>query len=91
MVAGRGWIALALVTFGTWRPLRVFLGAYLFGGMTMIQMNLQKYWDLHSSAIHFYGAIRRNNYCVGSSLQEPDLDSNEHAGIAWQTVHSTLN
>lgn len=41
MVAGRGWIALALVTFGTWRPLRVFLGAYLFGGMTMIQMNLQ--------------------------------------------------
>ena len=41
MVAGRGWIALALVTFGTWRPFRVFLGAYLFGGMTMIQMNLQ--------------------------------------------------
>lgn len=41
MVAGRGWIALALVTFGTWRPFRVFLGAYLFGGMTMIQLNLQ--------------------------------------------------
>jgi simple sugar transport system permease protein len=41
MVAGRGWIALALVTFGTWRPFRVFLGAYLFGGMTMLQMNLQ--------------------------------------------------
>ena len=31
MIAGRGWIALALVTFGTWRPFRVFLGAYLFG------------------------------------------------------------
>ena len=41
MIAGRGWIALALVTFGTWRPFRVFLGAYLFGGMTMLQMNLQ--------------------------------------------------
>lgn len=41
MVAGRGWIALALVTFGTWRPGRVFFGAYLFGGMTMLQMNLQ--------------------------------------------------
>lgn len=41
MVAGRGWIALALVTFGTWRPLRVFLGAYLFGAMMMVQLNLQ--------------------------------------------------
>jgi len=41
MVAGRGWIALALVTFGTWRPLWVFFGAYLFGGMTMLQLNLQ--------------------------------------------------
>ena len=35
MVAGRGWIALALVTFATWRPARVLVGAYLFGGVTM--------------------------------------------------------
>ena len=41
MVAGRGWIALALVTFGTWRPGRVLLGAYLFGGVTMLQFHLQ--------------------------------------------------
>lgn len=41
MVAGRGWIALALVVFGTWRPLRVLLGAYLFGGVTMLQFFLQ--------------------------------------------------
>lgn len=41
MVAGRGWIALALVTFATWRPGRVLLGAYLFGGVTMLQFNLQ--------------------------------------------------
>src|SRR5690606_9680447 len=34
MVAGRGWIALALTTFATWRPLRVMAGAYLFGGIT---------------------------------------------------------
>jgi len=32
MVAGRGWIALALTPFATWRPLRVLVGAYLFGG-----------------------------------------------------------
>ena len=41
MVAGRGWIALALTTFGTWRPGRVLLGAYLFGGVTMLQFHLQ--------------------------------------------------
>jgi general nucleoside transport system permease protein len=41
LVAGRGWIALALTTFGTWRPARVLLGAYLFGGVTMLQFALQ--------------------------------------------------
>jgi general nucleoside transport system permease protein len=41
MVAGRGWIALALTTFATWRPVRVLLGAYLFGGVTMLQFYLQ--------------------------------------------------
>ena len=41
MVAGRGWIALALTTFATWRPMRVLLGAYLFGGVTMLQFHLQ--------------------------------------------------
>ena len=41
MVAGRGWIALALVTFATWRPLRVLAGAYLFGGVTMLQFAVQ--------------------------------------------------
>ena len=37
MTAGRGWIALALVVFGTWKPMRVLLGAYLFGGVTILQ------------------------------------------------------
>jgi general nucleoside transport system permease protein len=41
LVAGRGWIALALTTFATWRPLRVLAGAYLFGGVTMLQFALQ--------------------------------------------------
>ena len=41
MTAGRGWIALALTTFATWRPARVLLGAYLFGGITMLQFHLQ--------------------------------------------------
>jgi general nucleoside transport system permease protein len=41
MVAGKGWIALALTSFATWRPARVVLGSYLFGGVTMVQFHLQ--------------------------------------------------
>ena len=41
MTAGRGWIALALVVFATWRPGRVLIGAYLFGGVTILQLHLQ--------------------------------------------------
>ena len=41
MVAGRGWVALALVVFATWRPLRVMAGAYLFGGVTIVQFHIQ--------------------------------------------------
>ena len=41
MSAGRGWIALALVVFASWRPSRVLLGAMLFGGITILQLNAQ--------------------------------------------------
>ncbi|MDJ0948092.1 MAG: ABC transporter permease [Alphaproteobacteria bacterium] len=41
MTAGRGWIALALVVFASWRPWRVLFGAYLFGGVTILQLYLQ--------------------------------------------------
>lgn len=41
MIAGKGWIALSLTAFATWRPIRVLLGAYLFGGVTMLQLHLQ--------------------------------------------------
>lgn len=41
MTAGIGWIALALVVFASWKPWRVLLGAYLFGGVTVVQLNLQ--------------------------------------------------
>jgi ABC-type uncharacterized transport system permease subunit len=41
MTAGKGWIALALVVFATWRPLRILLGAWLFGGMTILQLQGQ--------------------------------------------------
>jgi len=41
MTAGVGWIALALVVFASWKPGRVLLGAYLFGGITLLQFQLQ--------------------------------------------------
>ncbi|MBP2299522.1 ABC transporter permease [Azospirillum picis] len=41
MTSGRGWIALALVVFATWKPARVMLGAWLFGGVTILQLHVQ--------------------------------------------------
>ncbi|GGF05847.1 ABC transporter permease [Aliidongia dinghuensis] len=41
MTAGRGWIALAIVVFAAWRPWRAAGGAYLFGGVTVLQLYLQ--------------------------------------------------
>lgn len=41
MTAGRGWIALALVVFASWRPARLVGGAYLFGAVTILQLHAQ--------------------------------------------------
>lgn len=41
MTAGAGWIALAIVVFASWKPWRVLLGAWLFGGVTFLQLYLQ--------------------------------------------------
>ena len=41
MTSGAGWIALAIVVFASWKPWRVLLGAYLFGGVSVLQLNLQ--------------------------------------------------
>ena len=41
MTAGAGWIALAIVVFASWRAFGVLIGAYLFGGVTVLQLNLQ--------------------------------------------------
>jgi simple sugar transport system permease protein len=41
ITSGAGWIALAIVVFASWRPWRVLIGAYLFGGITVLQLNLQ--------------------------------------------------
>jgi simple sugar transport system permease protein len=43
MTAGRGWIALALVVFSSWRPIRLVGGAYLFGAVTILQLHAQAF------------------------------------------------
>jgi simple sugar transport system permease protein len=43
MTAGRGWIALSLVVFATWRPWRMVLGALLFGGVSVLQLFVQAF------------------------------------------------
>lgn len=43
MTAGRGWIALALVVFASWRPLRIIAGAYLFGSVSILQLHGQAF------------------------------------------------
>lgn len=47
MTAGKGWIALALVVFASWRPWRLVVGAILFGGVTIMQLSAQaKGWTI---------------------------------------------
>ncbi|TDK36591.1 ABC transporter permease [Rhizobium deserti] len=43
MAAGRGWIALALVVFASWRPWRLLAGGYLFGAVTIGQLHAQAF------------------------------------------------
>lgn len=43
MSAGRGWIALAIVVFATWLPWRALAGAYLFGGVIILQLHAQAF------------------------------------------------
>ena len=85
MVAGKGWIALALTTFATWRPARVLLGAYLFGGVTMLQFHLQGTGvDVPSQFLSMlpYLATDRG---AGADLAQPGLDPHQHAGFARKT------
>ena len=59
MTAGRGWIALALVVFATWKPERVLLGAYLFGAASILHLVLQGLgWNSSGSAVQSGGSKR---------------------------------
>ena len=88
MVAGRGWIALALTTFATWRPGRVLLGAYLFGGVTMLQFYLQGEGVEHRRPAAGDAALPGDGRRAGADIAQPGVDSPQHAGVAGQAVHA---
>jgi hypothetical protein len=88
MVAGKGWIALALTTFATWRPARVLLGAYLFGGVTMLQFHLQGVGVDVPSQLLTHAALCGHHRGAGADLAQPGLDPGQHAGVAGQALPS---
>ena len=88
MIAGKGWIALALTTFATWRPARVLLGAYLFGGVTMLQFHLQGLGVDVPQPVSDHAALSGHHRGAGADLAQPAVDSAEHADLDGQAVLS---
>jgi general nucleoside transport system permease protein len=75
MVAGRGWIALALTTFATWRPARVLLGSLLFGGVTIMQFHLQG-----------MGIAIPSQFLAGFNFSKSRMDSIKHASLIRKSI-----
>ena len=84
MVAGRGWIALALVVFATWRPLRVLVGAYLFGGVMIAQLFVQGSGAQIEIPSQFLSSLPYlgDDHRARRHLAEPQDDPAQFAGIA---------
>ena len=71
ITAGAGWIALAIVVFASWRPWRVLLGAYLFGGITVLQLNLQVAGARDPGRVLVDGALSDNHPRAGHHVLGP--------------------
>jgi ABC-type uncharacterized transport system permease subunit len=82
MTAGKGWIALALTTFACWKPLRVVAGALLFGGVTILQLNLQGFGVPVPSQVMAMLPYMSHHRGAGADLAQPRLDPPEHPGFA---------
>ena len=80
MTAGRGWIALALVVFATWRPGRVLLGAYLFGGVTILQAPRPGGRARHRLPASVDAALSGDHPGPGADLARPDPDPPQRPG-----------
>lgn len=80
LTAGRGWIALALVVFAAWRPLRLLVGAYLFGAISVLQYSFQnsdiisvppQVWAMLPYIVTIIVLVMISNRQTGSALQAP--------------------
>lgn len=88
ITAGAGWIALAIVVFASWKPWRILIGAYLFGGITVLQLNLQaagvpipvEYLSMSPYLITILVLVIMSSGRGGASLNAPAaLGQNFHA------------
>lgn len=82
ITAGRGWIAVALVIFAFWRPLRAILGAYLFSSIIMLQMNAQAHGvAIPSSLLHMLPYLLTLAALIFSSVRGKGRAAPAHLGI----------
>ena len=87
MTAGRGWIALALVVFASWRPGRLVVGAYLFGAVIDPAAACARLGRRHPVAIHVGIALSRNRHRSGSDFARANRRL-DRAGRAWHRVRA---
>ena len=83
MTAGRGWIALALVVFASWRPGRLVVGAYLFGAVTILQLHAQGCGPRHSVAADVGAALSGDHHRSGPDFARARTGGLDRAGVAW--------
>lgn len=82
MTAGRGWLAVALVIFAFWRPLRAVAGAYLFSGILMFQMNAQAHGiNVPSSLLYMSSYILTLAALLFSSLRGKGREAPAYLGV----------
>ena len=88
MTAGRGWIALALVVFASWRPGRVLIGAYLFGAVSIGQLFAQSRGIGNSLAVPIGSSLPRHDCGTCCHIAESEDDTDQHAGFARQILRA---
>jgi simple sugar transport system permease protein len=75
-----------LTTFATWRPARVLLGAYLFGGVTMLQFHLQGEGRAGAEPVPHDAAVPGDDRRPGADLAQRHVHPRQHAGVDRKTV-----
>lgn len=84
VTAGRGWIAVALVIFAAWNPVKALLGAYLFGGLDIIGFRFQGYLPISQYFVDMLPYLVTIIVLVAVSMKKTgNLASPKHLGVAY--------